>query len=104
MLSVKDNFKNNYAMNDLSCSLQCGQYEDQQHLLECEILIQKCEALYNDTSVKYEDIFSTETKQLDAARLYAKLMKTRNVIIEEIATRDPGPVHQLSAVGESCIV
>ena len=79
MLSVKDNFKNDYANNDLLCSLQCGEYEDQQHLLDCDILIQNCEALYNDMTVKYDDIFSKETKQLEAVRLYAKVLKTRNV-------------------------
>ena len=98
MVRVKDNFKNEFGNNNLSCSLQCGQYEDQQHLLNCDILIQNCEALYNDTSVKYEDLFGTEKNQLEAVRLYAKILKTRNLLLDEIATSDPGPVHQPSAV------
>ena len=100
MLNVKDNSKNYYG-NDLTCSLQCGQqYEDQEHLLECEVLMKNCEALYNDTSVNYEDIFTTVTKELDAVRLYPKITKIRNDMMDEITTRDPGPVHQLSAVDE----
>ena len=63
MINVKDNFKNMYESNDLLCVLKCGKYEDQQHLLECDVLIDKCTALYEDATVNYEDLFSTENKQ-----------------------------------------
>ena len=103
MLSVKDNFKNEYG-NDLSCTLKCGQYEDQRHLLDCDVIIRKCDALYNDTSVNYEDIFGTGTKQLEAVQLFTKVLETRKLIEEEIATREPGPVHNPSAVDKFCLV
>ena len=73
---------------DLFCSLKCGKYEDQNHLLECEILIDKCTALYEDSTVHYEDLFSTENKQLEAVKLFDKVLKTREKLLEEIASRD----------------
>ena len=88
MINVKDNFKNMYQGEDLLCDLKCGKYEDQQHLLECEVLLGKCTALYEDDTVKYEDLFKTENKQLDEVKLFNKVLKTRDSLLEEISTRD----------------
>ena len=49
-------------------------------------------------------LVSKETKQLEATKLYTKILKTRNVLLDEMVTSDPGPVHQPSAVDESCVV
>ena len=88
MINVKDNFKNMYQNEDLLCSLKCGEYEDQNHLLECKILIDNCTALFEDATVQYEDLFLSENKQLEAVKLFVKVLKTRDRLLEEIAARD----------------
>ena len=86
MLEVKDNFKNKYK-NDLYCDL-CGKYEDQQHLLTCQILIDNCKALYDDSTVQYEDIFCTEVKQLPAVKLFVIVLEVRQKLLEGFVTRN----------------
>ena len=88
MIDVTDNFKNKYINTDLLCALKCGEYEDQQHLLDCQVLIDNCEALYDDSIVQYKDLFSSEAKQLDATKLYCKVLETREKLINDITTRD----------------
>ena len=85
MIDVKNNSKNNYQ-NIMSCDL-CGEFEDQKHLLNCKVLIENCEALFNDSIVEYEDIFGTEIKQLTAVRLYMKVLETREKLLKELLTR-----------------
>ena len=86
MIYVKDNFKNKYQ-NNMNCDL-CGEYENQQHLLECHVLIMKCQDLYNDTGIQYEDIFANVSKQLPAVQLFQKVLDTREKLLKEKATRD----------------
>ena len=86
MIDIKDNFKHKYE-NDLSCDL-CGEYEDQQHLLECKVLIENCKSLYNDSIIKYEDIFSTENKQLSAVKLFSEVLQTRQKLLDEQNARN----------------
>ena len=57
MTELKSNFKNKYF--DEVCSLCKNNDENQSHLMECEILIDECEALKENIHIKYEDIFST---------------------------------------------
>ena len=88
MIDVKDNLKNKYINNDLLCELKCGQYEDQQHLLDCPILIENCKELYEDSTVQYDDLFCSERKQLDLVKLYTIVIKTRERLLLDIFTRD----------------
>ena len=46
-------------------------------MLECQVLINNCDPLYNDSTVLYSDIFGSEKKQLDAIKLFNKVLKTR---------------------------
>ena len=62
MLDVKENFKNKFQ-SSLFCDLS-GENENQQHILECQVLINNCEALFEDSTVQNEDIFGAEKKQL----------------------------------------
>ena len=74
MMDVKQNFKNMYDNN--LCRLCQNDEETQQHLLECEKLLQNCPPLYNDMLVKYEDIFSSNVKkQLRATKLFQSVWK-----------------------------
>ena len=82
MLNVKSNFKNNHS--DLSCPLLCGHSEDnQQHILECSILLQNNKDVTID-KVKYDDIFSSDiSKQIRTIRIIRKLWNERKNIIEK---------------------
>ena len=63
-------------INKNRCDLCQSDEEDQYHLLSCEVLLKECEELYNDKSVEYDDIFSTSEKQLQAVKLFEKILQT----------------------------
>ena len=81
MIQVKNNFK--FGLESLTCDLWHSEEEDQLHLLNCETLINKCEDLYNVISVEYGDLFSTTAKQLQAVKLFEKILKVREKLIED---------------------
>ena len=86
MVDVKDNFKQKYEDN-MSCDL-CGEYENQQHLLECKTLIENCKSLYDDSTIRYEDLFSTVNKQLSAVKLFTEVLQTRQKLLDEQNARN----------------
>ena len=69
MVDVRENVKNKYLNMDYKCDLKCGESDDEQHILDCIVLIENCDALYNDFTVRYEDLFASEDKKLDAVKL-----------------------------------
>ena len=81
MCDVKANFKNNYS-DELSCRMCHSEVETQQHLLDCEVMINNCKDLYNDTVVEYNDLFGETSRQLRAVRLFSKVLKTRKQMID----------------------
>ena len=82
MLNVKANFKNNHS--DLSCPLLCGHKEDnQQHILECPILLQNINDITTD-KIEYDDISSSDiSKQIRALRIISNLWKKRKTMMEK---------------------
>ena len=84
MLNVRANFKNYYNEKDISCNLCLEDIEENQaHLLECKTLIENCQALHDDYSVEYEDLFEGKEKQLKATRLFQVVLETRERLLEE---------------------
>ena len=81
-----------YQDDDLTCDLKCGEYEDQEHLLDCQILIDNCKELYEDSTVKYDDLFGSGTKQLEAVQLYRKVLKRRQELLANMSTGNNIPV------------
>ena len=79
MVQVKRNFKSSFV--SLECDLCQIDEEDQYHMLSCEVLLKECKELYNDESVEYEDIFSTTEKQLQAVKLFEKVLQTREKLL-----------------------
>ena len=80
MLQVKNNFKNQHV--NFQCDLCNNAEETQQHLLDCQTIIDNCEDLYNDSSVQYEDIFSQNPEKiLKVTKLFAAVTKTRNILL-----------------------
>lgn len=47
-------------------------------MLNCEVLLNQCEALYNDESVEYDDIFADKESQLKAVKLLEKVLEVRD--------------------------
>ena len=74
MLELKGNFKSKYS--DIHCSLGCSKEETQQHLLECEKIIEDFE---NVVTIEYEDIFSTITKQKSIIKIFQEAITIREV-------------------------
>ena len=62
--------------------------KNQQHILECQVLINNCEALYEDSTVQYENIFGAEKKQLLAVKLFTTVLETRQKLLDEMTTID----------------
>ena len=81
MVQVKANFKT--GLDSLICDL-CKveeEEENQSHLLNCEVLLNQCEALYNDESVEYDDIFADKESQLKAVKLFEKVLEVRDNLL-----------------------
>ena len=75
MFQVKMNFKQSYS--DLLCSL-CGKEEEsQQHLLQCEEIVND-EEVRQMKKISYEDIFSSPNKQTEAVKVWSKIEEVRN--------------------------
>ena len=73
MIKVKINFKNMFK--DTVCDLCKKEDESIQHCLECPILMNECQELYDDRIVKYEDVFGKLPAQIRAVKLFEKVLK-----------------------------
>ena len=80
MFPVKTNFRNQNK-TDLSCKLCTINISGQKHQLRYPVL-QKFLPELSQTDVKYSDLFSNVDRQLKLAKLYVKISKTREVILE----------------------
>ena len=81
MSNVKLNFRNGYT--DLSCKLGCNEEESQQHLFQCDFLLNNCEDLANNIKVEYEDIFGKLEDQQRSIKLIMKIWTLREITINE---------------------
>ena len=86
-IEVKSNFKNKYTdgngVMNLECSMTgCSETEDQEHLLSCNILINRL-GYDPKNSVKYSDVFSKTRRQKKVVQVYASLLEVRSTILEE---------------------
>ena len=79
-MTVKSNFKKQYQ-NDMTCRICCDplSYENEIHTFSCDSLTL---GLPLNTDVKFEHIFGSLQQQIQAAKLYTKLIKKRNLIME----------------------
>ena len=82
----KVNFKQKYLHTNLKCILCKDEEDNQQHVLECKILLDayKSEEITSG-DISYDDIFSDKiSKQKVITTLFKNLFKIRENIIEEI--------------------
>ena len=84
MLDVKGNFKSMFQGN-IQCDL-CNEdvSQSQDHLLDCQKLIDNCSELYNNVVVEHDDIFGKVDKQLSVVRLYQKVLEVREKLQDQI--------------------
>ena len=80
MTDMKNNFNNMHQ--DHLCQLCKAEEDDRGHLLSCEVLINSCEALGENTKVEYEDIFASLKEQTEAIKIVAKIWKTRENLMD----------------------
>ena len=77
-LDLKNNFKSKYK-DDLSCrTCDSGVREDEQHLLLCSGLNIEDDA----SSVKYDDLFSNLKSQIEATKIYMKILRKRDIMLD----------------------
>ena len=79
MTKSKMNFKNKFS--ETVCDLCKKDDDSTQHYLECEVLISKCPELYNDRTVKYEDLFGNLKAQRRAVILFEKVLKRHEELL-----------------------
>ena len=79
MVDVKKNFKSQYL--DTKCNF-CEEEESQDHLLDCNVIIENCKELYEDLTVEYEDLFKSSSKQHKMAQLFKLALKTRDQMLK----------------------
>ena len=49
----------------------------------CPEIIKECEDLANNVEIEYEDIFGTRAKQMNAVQLLAKIVETKERLIDK---------------------
>jgi hypothetical protein len=76
---LKSNFSNQYG-NEISCRICKVHIECQEHLLQCEVFKSKVE---NPNQVVYEDIFGHVDKQLEAVRVFKKVLRETEVFLHK---------------------
>ena len=82
LIHVRANYRHMYD-NDIKC-LWCLEDETTEHLLSCAKLIDKCNALYKDNVVQFQDIFSDElVKQVRVTKLYEQVLQAREELMKE---------------------
>ena len=83
MVNVRANFSTMFG--DTSCNLcDSGQPQTQQHLLSCDAIIDKCVEARNASEVKYSDLFSNSQSQFRCAKVFAKILETKEELDDAI--------------------
>ena len=79
---VKNNFRTKYKLN-LCCEF-CGiGISDQEHQLSCPV-INKFLPEIADSNVIYQDLFGNAEKQLKFIKIYTKIARQREVLLESL--------------------
>ena len=101
MLELKCNYKSKYK-NNMNCVLCKKNVEESgSHLLECDELINEPSLSDEMNQIKYDNIYGNLSEEIQAAKIWKKVLKVRAIKIEE-RRRSLGPqVHQQSA-SSSC--
>ena len=73
---TKNNYQNKYKF-DMSCRYCKNKQseESDSHLLKCPVIVNSLQNLTNLNTVKYEDIFAEESKQVEVTKVYQAIFK-----------------------------
>ena len=77
MVDLKRNFSNKYG-DDIACRTCHVQVECQEHILKCERLRERIDV---PKDVTYEDLFKDVDKQLEITKLFKKLLREREILM-----------------------
>ena len=80
MIQVKGNFSSSH-INNMQCGL-CGDKESEEtqlHLLQCNFLVNHPDIKQDISKIKYEDIFKDLSSQVNAIKVWTKIMSIRKV-------------------------
>ena len=82
MLNVKGNFSHSYE--DISCDLCFGnEPQTQEHLLDCNAIIENCPQLYSNRNVSYGDLFEGPKRQLRCTQLFKHIIDAKEKLEEQ---------------------
>ena len=69
----------------MKCRLcESQEEESQSHQLVCRAMVEECEELRHNISVKYEDFFGDIDSQISATKLYSKVMSARKKMFQQL--------------------
>ena len=80
MTNVKSNFSFKFKQN-LQCTFGCIVEESQNHLLDCEPLINKLEDKSELAEMEYSDLFDDIQQQLQITKMFRKIFKIREDLL-----------------------
>ena len=75
--SVRDNFKNNNANNNMLCSLCNIHYDDQPSILKCPVILQNKKLKPLIEKIDYSDIFKSIEYQIPVIQVLEKVINYR---------------------------
>ena len=82
MFPVKTNFRNKYKL-DLSCEFCRVGKSDQEHQLSCPVIMKFLPEV-EKSKVRYQDLFGSAEKQLKFVKIYTKVSRQREVLLERL--------------------
>ena len=83
MVPVKGNFSSQYKSNSL-CKFGCNVKENQEHLLECKVIIDKLEDKFLLTDIEHQDLFGTIENQIEIIKVYVMILKIKEDLEENM--------------------
>ena len=83
--NCKMNFKNRFKIEDLLCNLCESEDQDQEHLLQCSVVIRKLKSSHvTKQKIEYEDIYSDNVnKQKEVTSLFVEIFNIKNKLETE---------------------
>ena len=86
-IDCKNNFKYQYENDDLDCLLCKQACDDQQHIMECVVILKNFTTEHvTIANVHYNDIFEDNVnKQKVMAATYKDLLKIRKLLVRKLA-------------------
>ena len=84
MYKVKNNFKNQYQNQELSCDICTIDIDTQEHLLNCKVLEHLVPEIELRKHIKYQQLFGNSNEIIKIAKLFIKICKVREIILKDL--------------------